>query len=89
MRGRRALFGFINLGNAALGIHAYNGGLFADDPVLDSLKVSDEVCGYFRDLGSYDYRTASEALTPEEVALMWQTAPPRMPFAMNDAGRIG
>ena len=48
-------------GNAALGIHAYNGGLFADDPVLDSLKVSDEVCGYFRDLGDYDYKPPHEA----------------------------
>ena len=42
-----------------LGIHAYNGGLFADDPVLDRLQVSDEVCGYFRELGEYDYRPAA------------------------------
>jgi len=54
----RGLFTAINRGNAALGIHAYNGGLFAEDAVLDSLKISDEVCGYFRDLGSYDYRPA-------------------------------
>ena len=54
----RGLFSSINKGNAALGIHAYNGGLFADDPLLDSLKVSDEVCGYFRDLASYDYQPA-------------------------------
>jgi hypothetical protein len=59
----RGLFGFINRGNAALGIHAYNGGLFADDPILDSLKVSDEVCGYLRDLGSYDYRPPSRVAT--------------------------
>jgi hypothetical protein len=52
----RGLFDAINKGNAALGIHAYNGGLFAEDAVLDSMQVSDEVCGYFRDLGSYDYR---------------------------------
>jgi hypothetical protein len=32
--------------------------LFADDAVLDSFRVSDQVCGYFRDLGSYDYRPA-------------------------------
>ena len=51
----------INRGNAALGIHAYNGGLFADDPVLDRLKVSDEVCAYFRELGDYDYRPAHQA----------------------------
>src|SRR5207249_5978472 len=46
---------------AALGIHAYNGGLFADDPLLESLKVSDAVCGHFRDLGSYDYRPPYQA----------------------------
>jgi hypothetical protein len=57
----RGLFTAINRGNAALGIHAYNGGLFADDPVLDSLTVSDQVCAYFRDLGSYDYKPAHEA----------------------------
>ncbi|MDZ4782264.1 MAG: N-6 DNA methylase [Planctomycetia bacterium] len=54
----RGLFTAINDGNAALGIHKYNGGLFADDAVMDHLKVSDEVCGYFHELGSYDYRPA-------------------------------
>jgi hypothetical protein len=57
----RGLFNAINLGNAALGIHAYNGGLFADDPVLDAFKVSDEVCEYFHELGGYDYKPAAEA----------------------------
>ncbi len=57
----RGLFQAVNRGNAALGIHAYNGGLFADDPILDRLKVSDEVCAYFRDLGDYDYRPAHQA----------------------------
>lgn len=57
----RGLFHAVNQGNAALGIHAYNGGLFADDPVLDRLNVSDEVCAYFRELGDYDYRPASQA----------------------------
>ena len=57
----RGLFGAINNGNAALGIHRYNGGLFADDPILDSLQVSDEVCSYFRDLGEYEYKPAAEA----------------------------
>ena len=57
----RGLFGHINRGNAALGIHAYNGGLFADDQILDRLKVSDEVCEYFYDLGKYDYRPAQRA----------------------------
>jgi hypothetical protein len=54
----RGLFTAINHGNAALGIHKYNGGLFADDAVMDRLHVSDEVCGYFHELGSYDYRPA-------------------------------
>jgi hypothetical protein len=66
----RRLFAAINQGNAALGIHAYNGGLFADDAVLDSLNVSDDVCGYFRDLGSYDYRPASEAMTGGDGSLI-------------------
>ncbi|HQU45986.1 MAG TPA: N-6 DNA methylase, partial [Pirellulales bacterium] len=57
----RGLFDSINGGNAALGIHAYNGGLFAPDPLLDQLRVSDAVCGSFRDLGAYDYRPASQA----------------------------
>ena len=57
----RGLFQAVNRGNAALGIHAYNGGLFADDPVLDRLKVSDEVCADFRELGDYDYRPAHQA----------------------------
>ncbi len=57
----RGLFASINRGNAALGIHAYNGGLFGDDPVLDNLKVADEVCAYFRELGDFDYRPAHQA----------------------------
>jgi hypothetical protein len=57
----RGLFSSINRGNAALGIHAYNGGLFADDPVLDNLRVSDDVCAHFRELGAYDYRPAHQA----------------------------
>lgn len=55
------LFGAINRGNETLKIPAYNGGLFADDPLLARLVVPDEVCGYFRELGDYDYRPASEA----------------------------
>ncbi len=57
----RGLFDSINRGNSALGIHAYNGGLFAHDTVLDSLQVSDEVCGYFHQLGEFDYKPANEA----------------------------
>jgi len=57
----RGLFAAINRGNAALGIHAYNGGLFGEDAVLEGLQVADEVCAYFRDLGEYDYRPGHQA----------------------------
>ncbi len=58
----RGLFRAINEGNADLHIPAYNGGLFADDPLLDGLQVPDEVCGYFKDLADYDYRPAHEVV---------------------------
>jgi len=64
----RGLFHSINRGNAALGIHGYNGGLFADDPILDRLKVSDEVCAYFRELGDYDYRPPHQAAASAPAA---------------------
>jgi hypothetical protein len=57
----RGLFRAINAGNAGLDIPAYNGGLFAEDVLLDRLRVPDEVCRYFRDLSDYDYRPAHEA----------------------------
>lgn len=56
----RGLFRAINSGNQQLGIPRYNGGLFADDALLDRLVVPDEVCGYFRDLADYDYRPTYE-----------------------------
>ena len=52
----RGLFRAINIGNTALNIPAYNGGLFADDTDLDRLTVTDQVCRYFQDLATYDYR---------------------------------
>jgi Eco57I restriction-modification methylase/TaqI-like C-terminal specificity domain/Putative RNA methylase family UPF0020 len=57
----RGLFKAVNLGNTALNIPAYNGGLFADDPELERLKVTDEICRYFQDLADYDYRPPHEA----------------------------
>jgi methylase of polypeptide subunit release factors len=56
----RGLFRSINVGNEVLRIPAYNGGLFADDTLLDGLSVPDEVCGYFQDLAGYDYRPGHE-----------------------------
>lgn len=55
------LFKSMDVGNAALGIHAYNGGLFAEDVLLHSLQVSDDVCRIFRDVGDYDYTPADLA----------------------------
>ena len=64
----RGLFRSIDQGNVGLNIPAYNGGLFAPDPVLDvdGLNVPDEVCSYFRNLGDYDYRSANEIALYEE-----------------------
>lgn len=56
----RGLFHSIDAGNPDLNIPPYNGGLFADDPFLESLDIPDETCAYFRDLGEYEYRPASE-----------------------------
>lgn len=64
----RGLFRSVNQGNAGLDIAAYNGGLFADDPLLDGLHVPDDVCGYFRDLGDYDYRPPHEVAEEEAPA---------------------
>ncbi|HEX7859922.1 MAG TPA: N-6 DNA methylase [Verrucomicrobiae bacterium] len=64
----RGLFRSIDQGNAGLNIPAYNGGLFAADPVLDSLNVPDEVCTHFKDLSDYDYRPSQDLETEDEHA---------------------
>ena len=51
----QALFRAIDKGNPALSIPAYNGGLFASDPVLDALTVPDDACRMFAELGGYDF----------------------------------
>ena len=61
------MFRSINIGNADLNIHKYNGGLFADDPILDGLKIPDEVFGLFRDLAEYDFRPPSVVADTETV----------------------
>jgi SAM-dependent methyltransferase len=61
------LFRAIDQGNAGLNIPAYNGGLFANDDALDALKVPDEVCEHFKDLGDYDYRPAREVADAAET----------------------
>lgn len=51
----KGLFQAINKGNAALNISGYNGGLFADDPDLNSLIISNELCDGFKRIGEYDF----------------------------------
>src|SRR5205814_1939807 len=63
----RGLFRAIDQGSAALGIPRYNGGLFADDPLLNRLIVPDEVCRYFQDLADYDYRPAHQVMADAEA----------------------
>ena len=64
----RGMFRSVNVGNPDLKIHKYNGGLFADDPVLDALKIPDEVFGLFRDLAEYDFRPPSVVADAETVS---------------------
>jgi hypothetical protein len=64
----RGLFRAIDLGSPALGIPRYNGGLFADDTLLNSLIVPDEVCRYFQDLAEYDYRPAHQVMADAQSA---------------------
>ncbi|MBK9325437.1 MAG: N-6 DNA methylase [Hydrogenophilales bacterium] len=51
----QGLFRAIDKGNPQLGIPAYNGGLFAIDPLLDALVVPDDACRMFSALGEYDF----------------------------------
>lgn len=51
----KGLFAAIDKGSPALGIAAYNGGLFAHDPALSALRVGDDICHQFRQLGDYDF----------------------------------
>ncbi len=49
------LFNAIDKGNKSLDIPAYNGGLFAQDDLLESLIVSDSLCEGFKNLAEYDF----------------------------------
>jgi hypothetical protein len=51
----KSLFRAIDKGNSDLGIPAYNGGLFVDDPIFNALSVPDEVCESLARLGEYDF----------------------------------
>jgi hypothetical protein len=64
----RGMFRAVNTGNQDLNIHKYNGGLFADDPVLDNLTIPDEVFRHFRDLAEYDFRPPSVVADSDVVS---------------------
>jgi hypothetical protein len=51
----KALFRAVDVGNPALSVQAYNGGLFAPDALVDSLIVPDTVCEGFKKLADYEY----------------------------------
>jgi hypothetical protein len=57
----RVVFRSIDVGNPALQIDEYNGGLFAPDGLLDGgLVVPDPVCTLFTRLAAYDYRDGGD-----------------------------
>ncbi len=50
------LFRAVDVGSPRLGIPAYNGGLFANDPVADTIVVPDDLAVEIAGLGEWDYR---------------------------------
>lgn len=53
----KGLFEAIDKGSEKLNIPGYNGGLFATNPLIDSIELSDEICGQLAEIGSYDFDT--------------------------------
>ena len=53
----RGLFDAVDKGLPAMQINAYNGGLFAKDPELDALQVSDDSLNGIAALAGYDFDT--------------------------------
>lgn len=51
------LFRAVDQGHPALRINAYNGGLFAEDPALDALRVADAGLDGIAALAGYDFET--------------------------------
>lgn len=52
----KAVFSWVDRGNAARKFPAYNGGLFADDPELDGLEPDDATCRELEAIAKYDFR---------------------------------
>ncbi len=51
-----ALFKAVDQGNQRLAIWAYNGGLFAEDPIADALILPDQLAQDVAQLGQWDYQ---------------------------------
>ncbi|WP_164070088.1 Eco57I restriction-modification methylase domain-containing protein [Rhizobium leguminosarum] len=51
----KGLFAAIDKGRTDLKIPAYNGGLFAPNPQLDAIELSDSLCEGFKAIGGYDF----------------------------------
>lgn len=49
------LFNWVDKGFPKRSIPPYNGGLFRKNPAIDRLKVPDEICVGFKNLGKYDF----------------------------------
>lgn len=53
----QALFRAVDKGDSRLYIDEYNGGLFAADPIADTLTIPDPLAERLADLGQWDYRS--------------------------------
>jgi type I restriction-modification system DNA methylase subunit len=51
----KGLFSAIDKGSNGLGVPKYNGGLFAPDPAIDALTLTNDVCERFKKIGDYDF----------------------------------
>lgn len=67
----KALFRSVDVGNPALSVDAYNGGLFAPDTFIDALTVPDAACEGFKKLADYEYgRDATNAAKLIDVEIL-------------------
>jgi N-6 DNA Methylase/TaqI-like C-terminal specificity domain len=51
------LFRAVDVGNTRLNVWPYNGGLFAQDPIIDGIDLPDELAEEIAELGKWDYRS--------------------------------
>ena len=51
----KGLFRAIDEGNPSLEIPAYHGGLFADNPHINNLVLSDDIFKLYKELADYDF----------------------------------